>query len=110
MARQGFLDLGCGKYSYSIEAPPPPPPEPTTSCTLTGSVFFYDVYLAFPSGEGVESKVRNEMGGCGAITEWTSYEDSGTGHAHFKLPLLIKKGCVERALKTATGIESKPCY
>ncbi|KAL1632827.1 hypothetical protein SLS56_003317 [Neofusicoccum ribis] len=54
--------------------------------------------------------LKKEEKGCGALTSWEFGSwSNGTQWATFNLPILIKAGCVERAIKSAGGPEGLKC-
>ncbi|KAF2829386.1 hypothetical protein CC86DRAFT_368405 [Ophiobolus disseminans] len=118
MLKKGTVDTGCGKYTYRLEGPPPPTkptptptPTPTpwipntTDCRQWFSLFFIRFGITFNTDEG---KMRDELKGCGAITDWKIEEQTSVRkYITFNLPVALKAGCVERAMKTATGLDTK---
>jgi hypothetical protein len=110
MLSKGSLNTGCGTYSYSIDnPPPPPPPEPAkpkkADCLQSYSGFFLHYWIeASEKSWGTEdgAKLKEELSGCGAITGWTTYSGNSYNY-ELNLPVIIAKGCVERAIKSAGG-------
>lgn len=103
MVKKGSIDVGCGKYSYSLESPPKTP-APTSSVTATcyfqPTVFFLQFSAGITEdGKDFEAALKEEVKGCGAMTGWRR-----SGFVwEFNLPLTIKASCVERAIKSAGG-------
>ncbi|KAF1939132.1 hypothetical protein EJ02DRAFT_436561 [Clathrospora elynae] len=114
MVKKGSIEVGCGKYSYSLEGPskaPPPPatpaPPPATpfvDCRIWFSVIFWRFGVDFVTDEAA---LHDTIKGCGAVTGW-KVEPSVQGRSYvtFNLPLALKDGCVERTIKTATGADT----
>ncbi|KAJ4295621.1 hypothetical protein N0V90_007634 [Kalmusia sp. IMI 367209] len=110
MVKKGSIEVGCGKYSYSLEGPPEastpaPPKQPAgpiyAGCHIWFSLFFWRFGVTFFTDE---NKLHDEIKGCGAETNWKIEEEVGDRkYVTFNLPLAMKDGCVERAIKTATG-------
>jgi hypothetical protein len=109
MVKKGSLDVGCGKYSYSLEGPPEKQPEPAkpkkADCLQSYAAFFLHYWIeASDKSWGTEdgAKLKEELGGCGAITGWSTY--GGTSYNYeLNLPVTMAAGCVERAIKSAGG-------
>lgn len=54
--------------------------------------------------------MKKQEKGCGALTEWEFGSwINGTQWATFRLPTLIKAGCVERAIASAGGPQGLKC-
>ncbi|KAL8656050.1 MAG: hypothetical protein Q9226_002805 [Calogaya cf. arnoldii] len=61
------------------------------------------------AGDG-GGKLKQQEGGCGGMTGWSWEENDEFGDtAGFNLPFTIKKGCVERAIRSAGGPEGVKC-
>jgi hypothetical protein len=109
MVKKGSVDVGCGKYSYSLEGPPEKQLEPAkpkkADCVQSYAAFFLHYRIwALGKSWGTEdgAKLKEELSGCGAITSWDTY--TGTDHNYeLNLPVTIAAGCVERAIKSAGG-------
>ncbi|KAH8421671.1 Glycoside hydrolase [Colletotrichum scovillei] len=96
---------------------PPPAPEPTPdpvpTPTPTADCAFWDSLVAWQfeiyNIEGWVTdggkKLKEEEGGCGAMTGWNWEEATSTRGAqvHFYLPFFMADGCVERAIVSAGG-------
>lgn len=100
--------------SATTTAPPPPPPSPTARCVLSTDVFSYRIVVWEIEGWAEKDdgdKLRDEEEGCGALTDW-KWRDAADGDraaARFRLPTIIKAGCVERAIASAGGPEIDEC-
>ena len=71
--------------------------------------FHIDIYnINGWAGDGGKSLKKQEKG-CGGLTGWKWGVDNERQFASFSLPLTIKAGCVERAIKTAGGPEGLKC-
>ncbi|KAH8719332.1 hypothetical protein GQ44DRAFT_809724 [Phaeosphaeriaceae sp. PMI808] len=108
MVKKGSIEVGCGKYSYSLEgppkAPPPAPPAPESYCSVTYGTFFLHFWVGTNKGWGGDdgAAFQKEVKGCGAVTGW-SLGSSNPPDFEFNLPVTMKSGCVERAIKSAGG-------
>jgi hypothetical protein len=97
----------------SEEATPEPTPEPTQAPKVTCGIALYPPILwrldiIDMTGSWVlddEGKsLKKEIKGCGAVTGWEWFRrEDGTRECRFNLPLIMKKGCVERAIASAGG-------
>ncbi|KAM5505126.1 putative chitinase [Microsporum canis] len=88
-------------------APTPVPPLLIPSCTI-GHVPFALVFEIKEIGSWAAdhgAALLKEMKGCGAVTEWKWAETSRGSTVTFNLPIVIKAGCVERAIVSAKGPE-----
>ncbi|KAL2678603.1 hypothetical protein Neosp_009352 [[Neocosmospora] mangrovei] len=84
-----------------------PEPTPTAYCDVYAAGLFWYVEITRIDGWSDDdgAKLKDEEGGCGAMTGWHWYgetEQWGTSVA-FNLPFTIKAGCVERAIVSAGG-------
>ncbi|KAL2811859.1 hypothetical protein BJX63DRAFT_443829 [Aspergillus granulosus] len=70
------------------------PPSATADCAYWTTSLFY-----------IFEKLKDEEKGCGALTGWDWNERTSThlSRAYFNLPVLMKAGCVERAIVSAGG-------
>ena len=107
MVKKGSIEVGCGKYSYSLEGPPKAPPpaatpvKPFISCKIWYSILFWRFGINFTTNEAA---LHDAIKGCGAVTGWKVKPDvDGIFYVTFNLPLTLKNGCVERAIKSAGG-------
>ncbi|PKK52047.1 hypothetical protein CI102_2177 [Trichoderma harzianum] len=97
----------------SEEATPEATPEPTQAPKVTCGIALYPPILwrldiIDMTGSWVlddEGKsLKKEIKGCGAVTGWEWFRrEDGTRECRFNLPLIMKKGCVERAIASAGG-------
>ncbi|KAL6834323.1 glycoside hydrolase family 18 protein [Trichoderma sp. SZMC 28015] len=97
----------------SEEATPEPTPEPTQTPEVTCGIALYPpimwrLDIIDMTGSWVlddEGKtLQKEIKGCGAVTGWEWFKRAdGTRECRFNLPLIMKKGCVERAIASAGG-------
>jgi hypothetical protein len=88
-------------------------PEPTQTPEVTCGIALYPPILwrldiIDMTGSWVwddeGKKLQGEIKGCGAVTGWEWFKrNDGTHECRFNLPLIIKKGCVERAIASAGG-------
>lgn len=83
-------------------------PTPTADCRFwdEGWGWSFQVYNIknWDTGDkDVNDRLRDEEGGCGALTGWEFGEHPEGAEAWFNLPFFIKEGCVERAIKSAGG-------
>jgi hypothetical protein len=67
-----------------------------------GTHLAFQVYNIIDWANDGGAKLKDEMGGCGAMTGW-DWSDNGIRKVWFALPLIIKAGCVERAIASAGG-------
>ncbi|KAH7109047.1 hypothetical protein B0J11DRAFT_512975 [Dendryphion nanum] len=131
MVKQGSFDVGCGNYRYSLEGSPmsrpeppkpsptpPPPPNPVKKCGCEWSFWFLRCWIDFEIGviPGDGAAFKEQIKGCGATTGWevTQYIYPPYSPPHytqviFNLPLTLKPGCVERAIKTITSRQDFEC-
>ncbi|RSL48530.1 hypothetical protein CEP54_012877 [Fusarium duplospermum] len=84
-----------------------PEPTPTAYCDVYAAGLFWYVEITRIDGwsDDEGAKLKDEEGGCGAMTGWYWYGETkkwGTSVA-FNLPFTIKAGCVERAIVSAGG-------
>ncbi|KAJ4258418.1 hypothetical protein NW757_002984 [Fusarium falciforme] len=84
-----------------------PDPTPTAYCDVYAAGLFWYVEITRIDGwsDDEGAKLKDEEGGCGAMTGWHWYGETekwGTSVA-FNLPFTIKAGCVERAIVSAGG-------
>ncbi|KAI9651823.1 MAG: hypothetical protein M1829_002136, partial [Trizodia sp. TS-e1964] len=83
------------------------PPTVTADCAFWGYTFFFvfEVYnIAGWSPDG--NSLHDQENGCGALTFWEWHgaaDNANYAYAYFDLPILIKAGCVERAIVSAGG-------
>lgn len=88
------------------------PATPTADCEFWDEVLFWSfaVYnINGWAGDGGGSLKKQEQG-CGGLTGWGWHvDDKDHQHANFNLPFTIKKGCVERAIKSAGGPGGLSC-
>ncbi|KAL7940211.1 glycoside hydrolase family 18 protein [Trichoderma barbatum] len=97
----------------SEEASPEPTQTPEVTCGLAlypPLMWRFDMYKM--KGNWVWNdegkKLQSEIKGCGAVTGWEWFKRSdGTRECRFNLPLLIKEGCVERAIASAGGPDTE---
>lgn len=97
----------------SEDATPEPTPEPTQTPEVTCGIALYPpimwrLDIIDMTGSWVlddEGKsLQKEIKGCGAVTGWEWFKRAdGTRECRFNLPLIMKKGCVERAIASAGG-------
>ncbi|KAL5089523.1 hypothetical protein Trisim1_005218 [Trichoderma cf. simile WF8] len=97
----------------SEEATPEPTPEPTQTPEVTCGIALYPpimwrLDIIDMTGSWVlddEGKtLQKEIKGCGAVTGWEWFKRAdGTRECRFNLPLIMKEGCVERAIASAGG-------
>ncbi|CEJ55085.1 hypothetical protein PMG11_01362 [Penicillium brasilianum] len=84
-------------------------PAPTASCAMWSEIaaymfLIYDIDHWDVDEDDLQSKLKSEESGCGAITAWDfNTAVNGSAGAKFNLPTLMKSGCVERAVKSAGG-------
>ncbi|QYS97943.1 Chitinase [Trichoderma simmonsii] len=97
----------------SEEVTPEPTPEPTQVPEVTCGIALYppimwrldiiDMTGSWVLDDEGES-LKKEFKGCGAVTGWEWFRrEDGTRECRFNLPLIMKKGCVERAIASAGG-------
>jgi len=106
MVKNGSIEVGCGKYSYSLEGPPNEPPHNlTSSCSATFDTLFIKFWVGDNEGWGGNNGAafKKEVKGCGAMTGWSTTGNHDPPDFKFNLPVTIKAGCVERAIKSAGG-------
>ncbi|KAJ2990241.1 hypothetical protein NUW58_g3048 [Xylaria curta] len=96
----------------SPSQPPPPPPSttilgppPAGNCYFKYSILALTFKITHVNGwAGVDgTTLRNEVKGCGAVTDWTWSDLDSDSQVIFMLPTLFKGGCVEDAISTAGG-------
>lgn len=98
--------------STSSEASPKPTQVPEAKCGFALYLAFYFRFdIADMKGNWVwddeGESLKSELKGCGAMTGWEWFKrDDGTRECRFNLPLIMKGGCVERALASAGGPET----
>lgn len=80
---------------------------PQATCKYYNAGFFYVFYIYNIAGwntNDVQSSLRQQEKGCGALTAWDwDYANAEDFSVSFNLPILIKGGCVERAVFSAGG-------
>ncbi|RDW81617.1 class V chitinase Chi100 [Aspergillus mulundensis] len=83
------------------------PPTARADCGYWATKFFYifEVYNIDGWSTDGGSRLKSEEKGCGALTGWDWVERTPThlSRVWFNLPLLMKSGCVERAIVSAGG-------
>ncbi|KAL7944577.1 glycoside hydrolase family 18 protein [Trichoderma barbatum] len=86
---------------------PPPPATPQATCKYFGGGPYYAFFVYYIAGwdtDDVESSLQKEEKGCGALTGWDwDYAKAKDPSVSFNLPLILKAGCVERAIASAGG-------
>lgn len=95
--------------------PPAPPPTPEASCDITDDnglawrIHVFNIRNWAEKDDGAELKKQEQ--GCGALTfwDWTDETEDEGASVWFDLPLFIKSGCVERAIKSAGGPDVGTC-
>ncbi|KAH6876559.1 hypothetical protein B0T10DRAFT_414348 [Thelonectria olida] len=84
-----------------------PSQTPTADCDFWDAALFWYVEISNIKGwsEDGGDSLKDEEGGCGAMTDWhyTEATDDEGAFVHFNLPFTIKAGCVERAIVSAGG-------
>lgn len=102
------------RYTITPESTrPPPPKKPVGYRIFIYHLWGYEWYVqggGFASSDYGE-RLLKEVKGCGAVTGWQfSYkEDDPIGDTEWwaagTLPLFIRSGCFERAIKSAGGFD-----
>lgn len=87
---------------------------PTANCDFWDEVLYwtFEVYNinGWAGDEG--NLLKTQEKGCGGLTGWnwpTSNDNARLQHVYFNLPLTMKSGCVERAIKSAGGPGGLSC-
>ncbi|KAL4919634.1 hypothetical protein BDW62DRAFT_199647 [Aspergillus aurantiobrunneus] len=108
-----YVNAGGAVHTYSRGAGPSTiisTPTPQAQCAFWTHVGFdylfviYDINYWDVDFDELASTLKHEEKGCGAMTAWDYSEHTFAGPAaKFRLPTLIKEGCVERAIRSAGG-------
>lgn len=90
------------------EPEPEPEPTPTADCHYWDEPFhwYFEINNIQDWAEDGGKSLEKEERGCGAIARW-DWKDGHTSSVAFTLPLIMKAGCVERAIVSAGGPELK---
>ncbi|KAJ5292523.1 uncharacterized protein N7443_008476 [Penicillium atrosanguineum] len=84
-------------------------PSPTAKCAMWDEIsaymfLIYDIDHWDVDEDTLSSTLKNQEKGCGAMSAWDfSTETTNGTAAKFNLPILMKSGCVERAIHSAGG-------
>jgi hypothetical protein len=84
-------------------------PSPTAKCAMWDEIsaymfLIYDVDHWDVDEDDLSSSLKSQEKGCGDMTAWDFSTDTTNGTAaKFNLPILMKSGCVERAIHSAGG-------
>ncbi|KAL8749817.1 MAG: hypothetical protein Q9199_007462, partial [Rusavskia elegans] len=85
---------------------------PTANCEFWDQVLYWNIEVYNINGWAGDdgNSLKTQEKGCGGLTGWEWHVDNERyQHAYFNLPFTIKKGCVERAIKSAGGPGGLSC-
>ncbi|PNS16971.1 Endochitinase B [Sphaceloma murrayae] len=93
--------------TVTVTVTAPAPPAPTADCVFWDYVFFltFQIYNMGNWNFDDGSTLQKQIDGCGTITGWefTPFDFTGYSTALFNIDILLKAGCIERAIRSAGG-------
>lgn len=110
---QEYIGAGSSTHAYTFGAGPSTvvsTPTATAKCAFWNQVgadylfVVYDINHWDVDFDELESSLKDEEKGCGALTAWDYVYSAEWGPAaKFALPTVMREGCVERAIGSAGG-------